>query len=141
MLDTNVLAAHRLTVAALPLLRRAGGAVVHVASIEASTPAPGHAAYAVSKAALVMHAKAAALELGPLGVRVNCVSPGLIHRDGIEGAWPDGVARYLAAAPLRRLGTPADVGAACVFLCSPAASWITGTELVVDGGVSCHPHW
>ena len=142
MLDVNVLAAQRLLRAALPAFEpRGSGAVVYVASIEASTPAPDHGVYAVSKAALVMHAKAAALELGPRGVRVNCVSPGLVARPGIEDEWPEGVARYRAAAPLGRLGTPADVGAACVFLCSPDAAWITGVDLTVDGGVSVHPHW
>lgn len=141
MLETNLSAVQRLCAAAIPALTQTGGSIVHIASIEASTPAPAHGAYAVSKAALVMHAKALALELGPVGIRVNAVSPGLIHRPGIEDAWPEGVNRYVAAAPLRRLGTPADVAAACVFLCSPAASWITGVDLTVDGGVSCHPHW
>lgn len=141
MLDTNLTAAHRLTQRAVPELARTGGCVVHVASIEATTPAPGHGHYAVAKAALVMAARAAALEYGPLGVRVNSVSPGLIDRPGLAGAWPDGVDRWLRAAPLGRLGTPADVAGACLFLCSPLAAWITGIDLTVDGGVSVNPHW
>lgn len=141
MIDTNLNATQRLTQAALPALVETGGSVVHIASIEATTPAPMHAHYAVSKAGMVMHAKAAALEFGAEGVRVNAVSPGLIHRDGIEEGWPEGVERWHAAAPLGRLGTPADVANACLFLCSPLASWITGIELVVDGGVSTNPHW
>jgi NAD(P)-dependent dehydrogenase (short-subunit alcohol dehydrogenase family) len=88
-----------------------------------------------------MHARAAAVELGPRGVRVNSVSPGLIHRDGIEEAWPDGVGRWKEKAPLGRLGDPRDVGDACVFLCSPMAKWITGVDLVVDGGVSARSTW
>jgi NAD(P)-dependent dehydrogenase (short-subunit alcohol dehydrogenase family) len=82
-----------------------------------------------------MHTRAAALELGPHGIRVNAVSPGLIDREGLERDWPDGVSRYLDAAPLGRLGRPDDVADACLFLASPAARWITGADLVVDGGV------
>jgi NAD(P)-dependent dehydrogenase (short-subunit alcohol dehydrogenase family) len=88
-----------------------------------------------------MHARAAALEYGPLGVRVNTVSPGLIERPGIEHDWPDGVARWLAKAPLRRLGRPQDVADACLYLASPLASWVSGHDLVVDGGVSTNPTW
>jgi 3-oxoacyl-[acyl-carrier protein] reductase len=95
----------------------------------------------VAKAALVMAAKAAALEYGPLGVRVNSISPGLIDRPGLADDWPEGVDRWQRAAPLGRLGTPTDVANACLFLCSPLASWITGVDLTVDGGVSVNPHW
>ncbi|WP_274426005.1 SDR family NAD(P)-dependent oxidoreductase [Chelativorans sp. YIM 93263] len=118
-----------------------GGAVVNIASIEGHQPAPGHAHYAASKAALVMFTKAAALELGPLGIRVNSVSPGLIGREGIEQGWPEGVERWKKAAPLERLGQPDDIADATLFLASDAARWITGTDLVVDGGVSARPTW
>ncbi|MFF0162993.1 SDR family NAD(P)-dependent oxidoreductase [Streptomyces sp. NPDC005263] len=95
----------------------------------------------VMQGAVVAHARAAALEYGPHGIRVNTVSPGLIDRDGLARAWPDGVRRWRDAAPLGRLGRPEDVGDACVFLASPLASWITGHDLVVDGGVSARPTW
>jgi 3-oxoacyl-[acyl-carrier protein] reductase len=85
-----------------------------------------------------MHTRAAAAELGPLGIRVNAVSPGLIWREGLDAAWPEGVERYARAAPLGRLGQYDDVGDACLFLASPLARWVTGSELVVDGGVMCH---
>src|SRR5690606_38536180 len=71
-----------------------GGAVVNIASIEGHNPAPWHGHYATSKAALLMFTKAAALEFGEYGVRVNSVCPGLIHRDGIEEGWPEGVERW-----------------------------------------------
>jgi 3-oxoacyl-[acyl-carrier protein] reductase len=139
MHETNVTSAFSCTQAAAEIMST--GSVVHIASIEATQPAAGHAHYSSAKAALVMHARAAALEYGPRGIRVNTVSPGLIDRPGLAADWPDGVRRWESAAPLTRLGTPADVANACVFLASPLASWITGQNLVVDGGVSSHPTW
>ena len=143
MIDTNLTAAHRLTQAAATAMRdrHVAGSIVHIASIEGRHPTPVHGHYATSKAALIMHARAAALAYGPAGIRVNSVSPGLVGRPGIETAWPDGVQRWLAAAPLGRMGTPADVGDACAFLCSDLARWITGIDLVVDGGVLTNPTW
>ncbi|HEX7308293.1 SDR family oxidoreductase [Lentzea sp.] len=140
VVDTNLTAPFAVTQAAVGMLPP-GGSVTHIASIEGTSPAPGHAHYAASKAALIMHARAAALEYGPRGIRVNTVSPGLIARPGIEVDWPSGVARWEAAAPLGRLGTPEDVGDACVFLASELARWITGHDLVVDGGVTARPTW
>ncbi|MFI2260394.1 SDR family NAD(P)-dependent oxidoreductase [Streptomyces tubercidicus] len=140
--DPNVHSVFACTQAAAAVMRAAGGgSVTHIASIEADRPAPRHAHYCASKAAVVMHARAAALEYGPDGIRVNSVSPGLIGRPGLAEDWPDGVRRWQAAAPAGRLGTPQDVGDACVFLASPMASWITGHDLVVDGGVSARPTW
>lgn len=143
MLDVNVTATHRLTqaVAAQLIERGEGGSIVHIASIEGHQPAALHAHYSTSKAALLMHARAAALEYGPHGIRVNTVSPGLIDRPGLADDWPEGVHRWMAAVPLGRLGTPEDVGDACVFLVSPMARWITGADIVVDGGVLARPTW
>ena len=143
MIDTNLTAVHRLTQAAASAMtsRGGGGSIVHIASIEGTNPAPGHGHYSVSKAGLIMHARAAALEYGPAGIRVNTVSPGLITRPGIVSAWPEGVRRWRDACPMGRLGTPEDIGDACVFLCSDLARWITGTDLVVDGGVLSRPTW
>jgi NAD(P)-dependent dehydrogenase (short-subunit alcohol dehydrogenase family) len=140
---TNLTAVHRCTRAFVEHRRRrgGGGAVVHVASIEAHHPAIGHGHYAASKAAVVMHARAAALEFGADDVRVNVVSPGLIDRPGLASEWPDGVERWRAAAPLGRLGRPDDVGDACVALASPLLRWVTGAELVVDGGMLARPTW
>ena len=118
-----------------------GGAIVNIASIEALDPAMGHGHYATSKAGLLMLSRAAALEFGAAGIRVNCVSPGLIDRDGIAEDWPDGVTRWHDRAPLGRLGTPQDVADAVLFLLSPAARWISGTNLVVDGGMSAQSKW
>ena len=118
-----------------------GGAVVNVASIEGSDPAAGHAHYATAKAGLLMLTRAAALEYGGAGIRINAVSPGLIERDGLERDWPDGVQRWRERAPLGRLGTAQDVADAVWFLLSPAAQWISGSNLVVDGGMSANSRW
>jgi NAD(P)-dependent dehydrogenase (short-subunit alcohol dehydrogenase family) len=140
VVDVNATGAFATVQAAVPRLAE-GGSITLIASIEGTRPAPGHAHYAASKAAVVMLAKAAALEYGSHGIRVNSVSPGLVDRPGLARDWPGGVRRWQASAPLGRLGDPADVGAACVFLASPMARWITGHDLVVDGGVSVVPGW
>ncbi|MEV6832323.1 SDR family NAD(P)-dependent oxidoreductase [Amycolatopsis sp. NPDC051102] len=140
MLDSTLTSAFSCTQVAARRMSD-GGSVTHIASIEAHRPAPGHVHYSAAKAALVTHARGAALEYGPRGIRVNTVSPGLISRPGLEEDWPEGVERWHRAAPLGRLETPADVGNACVFLASPLASWITGHDLVVDGGVTARSAW
>jgi NAD(P)-dependent dehydrogenase (short-subunit alcohol dehydrogenase family) len=123
------------------IAQRDGGAIVNIASIEGLQPAAGHAHYATAKAALLMYTRSAALELGTHGIRVNAIAPGLIHRDGLEAAWPDGVNRWRAAAPLARLGMPEDVADAALFLVSSAARWITGATLTVDGGMLTNNVW
>ena len=124
-------------------LRAAGrpGAIVNIASIEGLDPAPAHSHYATSKAGLIMFSRACAAELGPNGIRVNTVSPGLIHREGIEEGWPEGVQRWQDKVPLGRLGSSFDVADAVLFLVSPASRWITGTNLVVDGGITSISKW
>lgn len=141
VVDENAAAGFVITQAAVDVMRETGGSLTHLASIEGTHPAVGHAHYSAAKAAMIMFARSAAVEYGALGIRVNTVSPGLIDRPGLTADWPDGVQRYRAAAPLGRLGTPADIGKACVFLASDSASWITGTNLVVDGGVASHATW
>ncbi|WP_020134001.1 SDR family NAD(P)-dependent oxidoreductase [Streptomyces sp. 351MFTsu5.1] len=140
VVDTNLTSVFACTQAAAEVMGP-GGSVTHIASIEASRPAPEHAHYSASKAAVVMHARSAALEYGSHGIRVNTVSPGLIDREGLARDWPEGVERWTRQAPLGRLGRAEDVADACVFLASPLASWITGHDLVVDGGVSVGPAW
>jgi NAD(P)-dependent dehydrogenase (short-subunit alcohol dehydrogenase family) len=144
VLRVNVAGVARLTQVAARTMMAAtdrGGAIVNIASIEGIQPAAGHSHYAASKAAVLMHTRAAALELGRHAIRVNAVAPGLIERAGIEEAWPEGVARWQAACPLGRLGRPDDVADAVLFLASDAARWISGATLVVDGGVLARPTW
>jgi NAD(P)-dependent dehydrogenase (short-subunit alcohol dehydrogenase family) len=134
MLAANLRSAFLCTQAAAQRMT-GGGAIVNITSIEAENPAPLHAHYSAAKAGLAMLTRSSAAELGVRGIRVNAVAPGLIWREGIEQAWPEGVARYCAAAPLGRLGQPEDVADACLFLASAGARWITGAQLTVDGGV------
>lgn len=143
VIDANLNAVFWTTQAAARAMRDGGrgGSVVHIASIEASHPARNHAHYCASKAGIVMHARTAALEYGSWGIRVNTVSPGLIDREGLAKNWPEGVASWKDNAPLGRLGTAADIGNACVFLASESASFITGQDLRVDGGMSAAPNW
>ncbi len=137
VIQTNLRSAHLCTQAAARRMvaQGRGGAILNIASINAAQPAIGQSHYNAAKAAVVMYTRSAAQELGRHGIRVNVVSPGVIWQPGIEEAWPEGVSRYLKVVPLGRLGQADDVADACLFLASPAARWIAGTNLVVDGGV------
>ena len=141
VIDANLSSVHLGTQAAASQMVEQGnsGAIINIASIEAHYPGPAHAHYSASKSGVVMYTRSAASELGEHSIRVNSVSPGLIWREGIETSWPEGVSRYTKAAALGRLGQPADVADACLFLASPAARWISGTDLIVDGGVMTGP--
>lgn len=121
--------------AALHMKENGGGTVVNLGSISALSPGSLHSHYNSAKAAVVMLTRSASQELGPYNIRVNAVSPGLIARPGIEEQWPEGVERWQQKAPLERMGAPEDIADACLFLTSPASRWITGHNLVVDGGM------
>ncbi|PHS40503.1 MAG: short-chain dehydrogenase [Robiginitomaculum sp.] len=123
------------------IARGRSGAIVNIASIEGLDPADGHAHYAASKAALLMYTRASALEMGSHNIRVNAVAPGLISRPGIEDDWPEGVKRWCERAPLGRMGTGEDVANGVLFLLSPAAVWISGHTLVIDGGMGTQNRW
>ena len=123
----------------LMIARNQGGAIVNIASIEGLHPALTHGHYATSKAGLIMFTRALALEFGRHGIRANAVSPGVIRRDGIEAAWPEGVKRWMDAVPLGRMGEDEDVADAVLFLAAPASRFITGANLVVDGGITARP--
>lgn len=139
VLATNLAAPLALTRDAAVVLAP-GGAIVHVASIEAWHPLPAHAHYAASKAGIVALVRAAAHELGP-AVRVNGVAPGLIAREGLEEDWPEGVARYTAASALDRLVGPQEVADVVRFLAGPASRGLTGVTVPVDGGVTSGAGW
>ena len=118
-----------------------GGSIVNICSIEGITPAMNHSHYAASKAGLINFTKASALELGSKNIRVNSICPGLTDRQNLDKDWPQGVQNWLENVPLKRLGTGEDIANATLFLVSDAASFITGANLIVDGGMECVPSW
>lgn len=115
------------------------GSIVNIGSIDATNPLAAHSHYSAAKAGVIAFTRAAAQELGPHGIRVNSVSPGLINRPGLAEAWPDGYNRFMNRVPTGRVGEPEDIADACIFLASDAARWISGTNLIVDGGVQACP--
>jgi NAD(P)-dependent dehydrogenase (short-subunit alcohol dehydrogenase family) len=120
------------------MVARGGGSVVIVSSIAGLRATTGLGAYGVSKAADFALARQLALEWGPDNVRVNCIAPGLIKTDFARALWEDEDRRAYreSGTPLRRIGTPDEIGGVAAFLASPAASFITGEVLTVDGGVT-----
>jgi len=127
--------------AAVPhLLFGGGGSIVNTASISGVRPAAGEAPYAAAKAAVAALTATTALEYGP-SIRVNAVSPGMIRTgmtDPLLDNFPDQVASMVAKTPAARIGTPEDVADVVVFLCSDLARFITGQNVVVDGGMTLH---
>ncbi|MEI4485984.1 SDR family oxidoreductase [Frigidibacter sp. MR17.14] len=120
------------------MLAAGQGAIVHVASIAASHPQPASGAYSPGKAAVAMLSRQLAAEWGPRGVRSNVVSPGLVRTPLSEAFYadPEVRARREAMVPLRRIAAPQDMAGAVLFLASPRAAYVTGQEIVVDGGLS-----
>lgn len=133
----NTRAAWLLAKAAHPLLAASRGCIVATASIAAYEPTSPLGAYSASKAALVMLVRQMAHDWGPDGIRCNTVSPGSTHTGMTDARYSDPVQREAAAQrnPLRMVGTPDDLAAAIAFLASPDAAYITGSDLVVDGGL------
>lgn len=118
-------------------MRERGGNVLNIASIGGMSVETSIGAYNATKAALLHLTRTLAAELSP-GVRVNAIAPGLVKTDMARALWEPNEAAIAKTLPMHRLGEPADIARAAVFLCSDAASWITGTSLVVDGGALLH---
>ena len=134
MIDVNLTATFRATRAALgPMLRARFGRIVNVASIVGPRANAGQANYAASKAGVIGFTKTVAVEVARRGVTVNAVAPGLIET-GLTEEILDG--EMAKAIPARRVGTPEEVAACIRFLASEEASYVTGTTLTVDGGLS-----
>jgi NAD(P)-dependent dehydrogenase (short-subunit alcohol dehydrogenase family) len=137
LIGANLAGTFHVMRAALPRLREAGGgAVVNNASLSGLRPTAGESIYAAAKAGVIALTQAAANEYGP-EVRVNCVSPGIIHTRLSEGLFrmEGALEPVLAATPLRRAGTAEEVADVIVFLASDEARFVTGQNLVVDGGL------
>jgi NAD(P)-dependent dehydrogenase (short-subunit alcohol dehydrogenase family) len=115
-----------------------GGVVLNVASVGGLSVEAGIGWYNVTKAAVIHLTSQLAGELGPT-VRVNAIAPGLVRTEFARALWERGEEAVSRRLPLRRIGTPDDIAAAALFLCSDAASWVTGHTMVVDGGALCVP--
>jgi NAD(P)-dependent dehydrogenase (short-subunit alcohol dehydrogenase family) len=127
--------------AAVPhLTAGGGGAIVSTASISGTRPAAGEGPYAASKAAVAALTASAALEYAP-SIRVNAVSPGMIRTTMTEPMFeffPEQVERFERTTPVGRVGEPEDIADVVVFLCSDLARFVTGQNIVVDGGLTLH---
>ncbi|MFD1612846.1 SDR family oxidoreductase [Sphingomonas tabacisoli] len=137
ILDNNIVSNHWLIAMVAPEMRaRKDGAIVIISSIGGLRGTPVIGAYGISKAADMALARNLAHEFGPDNVRVNCIAPGLIRTDFARALWenPDTLKRSTEVAPLKRIGEPDEIAGAAVFLASPAAAFMTGQTVVIDGG-------
>ena len=137
VLDVDLSAPFRLARAALRgMVRRRGGRIIGIGSIVGHTGNPGQANYAAAKAGLAGMTKALAQEVGSRGVTVNLVAPGFIETPMTDALSAEQRAKLTGAIPLGRMGRPADVAAAVLYLASEEAAWVTGATLHVNGGMA-----
>jgi 3-oxoacyl-[acyl-carrier protein] reductase len=120
---------------------RHAGSIVNIGSGSNKLPFPNLSSYSVSKAGIDMLTKAAAVELGPFGIRVNCIGPGAIDTERTRRETSDFAGKWARLTPLRRIGTPEDVAGAVEFLLSEKASFINGQTFWVDGGLFTAAPW
>jgi 3-oxoacyl-[acyl-carrier protein] reductase len=141
LIDTNLMGTFRMTRAVLPIMmEQKAGVIVNVASVagmKAVEKVP-LAVYSSTKAGIIMFTKSIALEYGQYNIRVNCVCPGAVRSRFLQPYLNDEHAREVLNSmhPLGRIGEPQDVANAMLYLVSDASSWVTGSVLIVDGGVS-----
>jgi len=134
--DANVLGTMMLTKAAAPHLPSPGGRIVHFASRLAQAPMAMTSVYSASKAAVVAFTRAISKELGPRGITVNAVAPGLIETDMTTDIIAERGEAVRAMTPLQRIGQPDDIAGIVTFLASEEAGWITGQTILADGGIT-----
>jgi 3-oxoacyl-[acyl-carrier protein] reductase len=117
------------------MIERGGGSIITMASTSGRVPGQANAAYAAAKAGVIMFSKHLALEVAPHGVRVNCLAPSAVLNERMQAAMPAGQLQQLGQSfPLGRIGQPADIAQAVLYLASGASSWITGVTLDITGG-------
>jgi NAD(P)-dependent dehydrogenase (short-subunit alcohol dehydrogenase family) len=141
VMDVNATGVFLGTKAVIPAMQRAGGgSIINISSIYGIVGSSGNAAYHASKGAVRSFSKAAAVQYAPDNIRVNSVHPGFVDTPMTAPghANPEIARRRLAATPLGRFGTPADIAAGCLYLAGDEASWVTGSELVIDGGMTAN---
>jgi dehydrogenase/reductase SDR family protein 4 len=137
MIEVNLKSAFRLTRLVAPgMSARGSGSIINVASVAGLRPQQEGLMYSTTKAALIMMTRCFALELGPAGVRVNAIAPGLIQTQLSEYYWGDAtrLAGYLGRQPIQRIGQPHEIAEAALLLASDRCSYVTGEVLVADGG-------
>jgi 3-oxoacyl-[acyl-carrier protein] reductase len=135
VVDANLTATFLTIQTFLPaMLERQKGAIVTMASSAGRVPGLAAAPYAAAKAGIVMLTGHLAKELGPRGIRVNCIAPSAIVNERMAQLSPEKLSEIVAGFPLGRLGTPEDIALATLFLASESASWITGVTLDISGG-------
>jgi NAD(P)-dependent dehydrogenase (short-subunit alcohol dehydrogenase family) len=137
MVEVNLKSAFRLVQAVAPgMCERGWGSIVNIASISGLRPQNYGMLYSMTKAALIMMTQSYALELGPKGVRVNAICPGLIQTQLSEYYWKDEnkLARQMRTQPVQHLGQPEEIAGLAVLLASDRGSYITGQAIVADGG-------
>jgi len=138
ILDVNLTGTQRASMAALPLLVRAGGSVINIASMSSYAGFPGAPAYGASKTAIISLTKSLAMAWATQGVRVNAIAPGWVDTNltGTVQADSERNKAIVARTAMGRWAEPAEMAGAVLFLCSDAAAFITGVTLPVDGGYS-----
>lgn len=137
VIDVNLTGTFNLIRAAIPvMIRRKSGRIITISSVSGLTGNPGQANYSASKAGVIGLSKAVAREVASRGITVNVVAPGLIDTDMTRDLPEKAKEALLEKVPMGRMGSPEDVAAAVAFLASPAASYITGHVLCVDGGMT-----
>jgi len=139
ILQNNVVSNHWLIQMAAPqMLDRRDGSIIIVSSIGGLRGNALIGAYNISKAADFQLARNLAVEYGPYGVRVNCIAPGLVQTDFARYLWenPELLKQVTEPAPMKRIGQPDEMAGAAVFLASKASSYMTGQQLVLDGGIT-----
>ena len=136
VIDTNLKAVFRVSRAVIrPMMKQRYGRIVNITSVVGASGNPGQANYAAAKAGVAGMARSLARELGSRGITVNCVAPGFIETDMTKSLSEQQTTALMAQIPLGRLGQASDIAHAVVFLASPQAGYITGTELHVNGGM------
>jgi NAD(P)-dependent dehydrogenase (short-subunit alcohol dehydrogenase family) len=145
LMNTNLKGPYLMSRAALPALRRAGGgSIVNIGSVLGLVAVKDRAAYCASKGGITMLTKAMALDHAAENIRVNCICPSVVETDLVRDMFSDSEAGQKARAariatfPLGRFGRPEDVAELAVFLASEESSWMTGTALPLDGGVTAN---
>src|SRR6266496_1742737 len=141
VVDTNLKGCFLCTQQAAGHMKKNGGAIVNLGSGCNKLAFPRLVAYTASKGGIEMFTKESAVELGPYGIRVNCVAPGAIESERTRQEDPDYAGTWAKLTPLRRVGTFADIAPVVAFLCSDGARFVSGQTIGIDGGLFVQAQW